>query len=1030
MKKIIRESLLILALLVLGAGVAKADVGPVYSILSPEASKIGMYGEIPTNLYTGNPDISVPVYTLSAGKMQIPVSLCYHLASVKPNQYPGSTGLGWSLACGGCISRTVRGICDEKCMLVGGVVATPGFYGHCSEMSGITPSSFATKTNNNLLAENINDYYELSADEFSFNFCGYSGNFYLNENGEWTVVSDQDIKVVFNPSSGFGTLSELTGRIDGVQQWNNKDNNRRFFKEFTIITPDGSHYIFGGINAIEFSVPYYNRLSGDLIANSWYLREIHTPDNHTVYFAYSTDEKMVDIRYSPGEKTTYNLYASNITYLHSRETGRNAFTGFLLFPVKLISVSSPSATVRFDYVVDWRYNYSYTTYGAGCLYWSDRGYSHPDVYAGLFDEASRQFREFFPSIGGGSDNEIRENISGALRAKTLHRIAISSGMSRYSVYLSYYDESRRKLKGLHWRDGIPDIDISYMIGGGVAYPVYNIPDRESDSWPEYGFKYNAGKMPNGYVLPQTDLWGYYNGRSFSLSDTDILESDGAVMNTSATKYETLEEIIYPTGGRVHFDYEGHRYSKAETPSRQIIDSGGAVGGLRVRTVTNLTYEGDTVSVKNYVYRDGRSSNAPSSGVARLEDPQSLRYTLATDDANVVLVLKSLSGFGSSSTNMNSPHVGYSTVFEETMDKNGNCLGYVKYQFSNYDTDIYGQSHQDELAYASCNISANADTSPCSSNSAERGKLLSRTWYTGDDREVSKEEYHYSRVRNGGITTATQRLIYVSTDPYNPIIARIGWLTHTYTYSYLPVRVDITENGVCTTTLTEYNNSFLKISETELSGNGGSRTRSYTYPCDYPGQYQWMEDNHIVSPLISESEMTDGHARITLYDYGNASDSQFGYAVPYLRKTEKRTSSEESFRTVYEVVSVDAYGNPTEIIEDGVHSLLFWGRLGQRLTKRIWDMTREEYDRLPTLNSQHFYQEEPERSITGKMMWTYDYGDHLLLSRESTPDGVSTSYDYDSLGRLVEKSYLTGQGTAIRKITTNTNEYHFTVTAER
>lgn len=87
---------------------------PVYSAPTPDVATLGTFGEIPVSLYTGTPDISVPIYEVTAGDFSYPISFSYHLASVKPNLPPGNYGLGWSLSTEACISRTVLIRFDEK----------------------------------------------------------------------------------------------------------------------------------------------------------------------------------------------------------------------------------------------------------------------------------------------------------------------------------------------------------------------------------------------------------------------------------------------------------------------------------------------------------------------------------------------------------------------------------------------------------------------------------------------------------------------------------------------------------------------------------------------------------------------------------------------------------------------------------------------------------------------------------------------------------------------------------------------------
>ena len=88
---------------------------PIKNVPSPEIAGLGEYGKVPVSLYTGVPDISVPIYELKAGNYSLSLAASYHLASVKPNSQSGCLGLGWNLIAGGYITRSVRGMYDEKC---------------------------------------------------------------------------------------------------------------------------------------------------------------------------------------------------------------------------------------------------------------------------------------------------------------------------------------------------------------------------------------------------------------------------------------------------------------------------------------------------------------------------------------------------------------------------------------------------------------------------------------------------------------------------------------------------------------------------------------------------------------------------------------------------------------------------------------------------------------------------------------------------------------------------------------------------
>ena len=178
---------------------------PMWSAPSPEAASLGEYGAIPVSHFTGTPNVVVPLFELEAGSYRYPVELSYHLASVKPHSQPGVAGLGWMLT-DACISRTVRGVCDEKMDADG---TAHGYFAHRAKMHNITNAQFDIYTQDSLTAWNPEDvWFELSADEFSFSFNGHSGLFYLNPDGGWTVISDEDILVEFDPESDFLSVAD------------------------------------------------------------------------------------------------------------------------------------------------------------------------------------------------------------------------------------------------------------------------------------------------------------------------------------------------------------------------------------------------------------------------------------------------------------------------------------------------------------------------------------------------------------------------------------------------------------------------------------------------------------------------------------------------------------------------------------------------------------------------------------------------------------------------------------------------------
>jgi len=79
---------------------------------SPEAAALGNFVDVPVSHYTGLPNISVPIYTITEDGVTIPIQLSYHARGVKVAEVAPRTGMGWSLQYGGSITR--QGIWHRK----------------------------------------------------------------------------------------------------------------------------------------------------------------------------------------------------------------------------------------------------------------------------------------------------------------------------------------------------------------------------------------------------------------------------------------------------------------------------------------------------------------------------------------------------------------------------------------------------------------------------------------------------------------------------------------------------------------------------------------------------------------------------------------------------------------------------------------------------------------------------------------------------------------------------------------------------
>ena len=962
----------------------RSQMKPIYNVPGPEVANLGQYRTIPVDLFTGTPNISIPLYTIQFGDHSLPLSASYHIASVKPTTTPGCLGLGWALVAGGYISRTVRGgIYDEK---KGKDKIGRGFYYHAEKLKGMTTEEF----NDYVLEYNDSNYYDLSADEFTFNFCGYSGTFYYNENKEWTVVSDQDIKVEFEPQTGFATFAEVAERL-GSKRWNNSSANNCYFVKFTLVTPDGTRYEFGGLDATEFSIPYYNRSKASLIATSWMLTKISTCDGHVVKLDYSTHSIMANIQYVPQYSITYN-YPTEIASPYQK--GLNGFTGFLIFGVNLTSITTDSEVVTFVYGEDENYGKRFNS-RAKLLCWQSTN-NRIDMFLGMRKDPYGEVNQLLniPNY----NTEYHQAVAKALVCNYLREISIKelNGGCYMRIKFDYTFNKNRKLSCVSFH-GASDLSTTHV------------------SLPEYHMAYDCNKtMPLDYGFLGTDSWGYYNGQIVDIHEIPNFEA-GSPSDLASMKAEVLQDMTFPTGGRCHFEFERQVSSKRVSDVTHTVSShSDLLGGLRIRSMSFYDKDSSLIFKKRYYYSKEKTSDGllQGSGISKGEPCHAISYILN----GTIKEMASLGGFFPEITNQSSPIVGYSHVIEETQDSLGKSCGCIRYSYSNYDNDIDGMSHQDEPYLYACNASGDSPIIPYTSNSEERGKLLSKEYFDSDDKLLKTEKIRYRRVGDSPFRTALKTGVCYSSSPGYLLFGYMGWFTKTHTYSYLPTDITTTEfhdgKAYKVTTKQVFNDLKMLSRDSVLASDGTWVVTDYKYPSDMK-EYNWMGDRHITSPLIRK--MTRHNGKET-YEFNTYSALN---GLPYLQKVQSG-HNENGLDTEYEVNIVDRYLNPVEITQKGRASVLIWGGRGQRLIARFDNATARQLKTLLGQDIRKYSNMDistidytPLFSVRSQLPQSlvniYTYDSRLQLVSMTGSNGFTTYYYYDYLGRLKEEYFFDDDG---------------------
>lgn len=602
------KTLAVLALLSYGI-ISRAQIQTVQRPqLTANAMSLQRYADIPVSLYTGTPDINIPLDTIDNFRLRLPMTLSYHCGGVKVDEHPGWTGLGWTLNVGGVITREVRDEMDEYAdgTKIGsydrGFMYSHGYIENFSK-AWTDPLNFDQKSFNDMYGNlPYTLLFDTEPDKFTFNFCGFSGFFMMGTDGAWHVCCDKPIKV----------KEVKTG--DTPQPGNVKlYNSVKIITSITLTDDNGIDYTFGG-DAIDMSIEFADQANSIWIPTAWHLAKIACPDGTETVFTYDRGPYTAALSYA--EQFGSLQAGDQIFILQSAP-----YQGKLLSPVYLNGISGDTFNVQFFRSDSHELSYSYQDY--------------LDVVRSKDGSNLRYLYE-----DGISDmNKAFEQI----RWQKLDSVIVSStsGDRLRKFCLGYNDRptERLALQMVH------------------VYGALDIVDQC------YGFAYsNLPAMP-GYMSVQKDSWGFYNATD--QKQTDMETSHFA--NPLTMVYGSLSEIVWPTGGRTVFEFEPHTYSRQRQLSHwdktEALGRNYVAGGLRIKRMTDFPVGSDGVPhAKSYRYvhnYTGQVTDTASSGI--LEGTPLYCYT--SGNGNNVTV----GAYSSESLLPTSNTLGYAVCYPEVSE---------------------------------------------------------------------------------------------------------------------------------------------------------------------------------------------------------------------------------------------------------------------------------------------------------------------------------------------------------------------------
>ncbi|WP_126974289.1 hypothetical protein [Gynurincola endophyticus] len=272
---------------------------PYAKPVTPTMAALYKTAERPVGSFTGTTPITVPLYTIDAGKVKIPLSVNYHNGGIKVEEIAGNVGLGWSFSGNWNITRTVRGAPDD----LPGI----GFLHITTRPSHMNGSSGTLKVDSVL-----RNYIDVEPDIYYFNFNNHSGKFSFNEQKEIVIMNQLNIK------------------IEPV--WLNKAPYGNIIQGWIVTDEDGIKYYLG-LNKLK-TKSYLDRTLSDFVSLGF--------DNSRPYpIEYFSTWHMSEIFDMNDEKICTYSYDSTNTYTYNYSGGYyNLIAGYNLWQCKTSDFNS------------------------------------------------------------------------------------------------------------------------------------------------------------------------------------------------------------------------------------------------------------------------------------------------------------------------------------------------------------------------------------------------------------------------------------------------------------------------------------------------------------------------------------------------------------------------------------------------------------------------------------------------------------------------------------------------------------------
>ncbi len=295
-----KSSLLLISLCLQAAVLHSQDINlteEVHTLLpSPDVAQMNKSVDVPVSLYTGQMNLSVPIYELKMNHFTIPIALQYNSSGIKVDEPASWVGAGWTLSGEGAVSRTVNGLPDETLTMAKGLFHNTRFF----DSNGIRVSDLSACGDDVLTApqtpESVPDsiamgYLDLEPDVFYVSSPLGNMKFVFDHNRQIIHYENTDFEVVephlFNDLNNIGTKWIIRSPTGVMMEFEALETMR----SNSGCTSDGSYYVTSPRTLLATK-------------SAWKITKI-SQGSDAVFFEYENDSVVVDRLYS--ETTDFGL---------------------------------------------------------------------------------------------------------------------------------------------------------------------------------------------------------------------------------------------------------------------------------------------------------------------------------------------------------------------------------------------------------------------------------------------------------------------------------------------------------------------------------------------------------------------------------------------------------------------------------------------------------------------------------------------------------------------------------------------------